>query len=44
MESAILMILLIIIIMSRFILWSCFSRYIDYKLAQRFPENKYKIK
>ncbi|XP_041445756.1 small integral membrane protein 38-like [Xenopus laevis] len=38
MESGILMILLVIIILSRFILWSCLSSYIDYKLSKRFPD------
>ncbi|XP_053305315.1 small integral membrane protein 38 [Spea bombifrons] len=38
MESAILMFLLVIIIISRFLLWSCLSTYIDYKLAKRFPD------
>ncbi|XP_040266609.1 small integral membrane protein 38 [Bufo bufo] len=37
MESWILMFLLVIIILSRFILWSCLSKYIDYKLSKRFP-------
>ncbi|KAM8940560.1 small integral membrane protein 38 [Pelodytes ibericus] len=38
MESPILMLFLVIIIISRFILWSCLSTYIDYKLARRFPD------
>ncbi|XP_048340546.1 small integral membrane protein 38 [Sphaerodactylus townsendi] len=35
-----LMILVVIIILMRFILWSCFSAYLDYKLSQRFPEKR----
>ncbi|XP_060610894.1 small integral membrane protein 38 [Anolis sagrei] len=35
-----LMILLVVIILTRFILWSCFSAYLDYKLARRFPEKR----
>ncbi|XP_059578718.1 small integral membrane protein 38 [Alligator mississippiensis] len=38
MESGLLMILLVIIILIRFILWSCLSVYIDYKLSRRFPD------
>ncbi|XP_068115767.1 small integral membrane protein 38 [Hyperolius riggenbachi] len=38
MESGILVFLLVVIILSRFILWSCLSTYIDYKLAKRFPD------
>ncbi|XP_069821317.1 small integral membrane protein 38 [Dendropsophus ebraccatus] len=37
MESGILVFLLVIIILSRFLLWSCLSTYIDYKLSKRFP-------
>ncbi|XP_073397922.1 small integral membrane protein 38 [Dendrobates tinctorius] len=37
MESGILVFLLVLILLSRFILWSCLSTYIDYKLAKRFP-------
>ncbi|XP_063149236.1 small integral membrane protein 38 [Candoia aspera] len=40
MESDLLMIVLILIILMRFILWSCFSVYLDYKQAQRFPEKR----
>ncbi|XP_071970507.1 small integral membrane protein 38 [Engystomops pustulosus] len=36
-ESGVLVFLLVIIILSRFLLWSCLSTYIDYKLAKRFP-------
>nr|XP_056707902.1 small integral membrane protein 38 [Euleptes europaea] len=35
-----LMILVVIIILMRFILWSCFSAYLDYKLSRRFPEKR----
>ncbi|XP_063293649.1 small integral membrane protein 38 [Pelobates fuscus] len=38
MESALLMFILVIIILSRFLLWSCFSKYVDYKLAKRYPD------
>ncbi|XP_063802150.1 small integral membrane protein 38 [Pseudophryne corroboree] len=38
MESGILVFLMVIIILSRFILWSCLSTYIDYKLSKRFPK------
>ncbi|XP_077318251.1 small integral membrane protein 38 [Lithobates pipiens] len=37
MESWILVFLLVIIILSRFLLGSCLSAYIDYKLSKRFP-------
>ncbi|XP_051633199.1 small integral membrane protein 38 [Manacus candei] len=40
MESALLMILLVVIILIRFILWSSLSAYIDYKLSQRFPDTR----
>ncbi|XP_072838684.1 small integral membrane protein 38 [Pogona vitticeps] len=40
MASDILMILVVVIILTRFILWSCFSVYLDYKLARRFPEKR----
>ncbi|XP_054580564.1 small integral membrane protein 38 [Eptesicus fuscus] len=30
-----LMVLLVIILLARFILWSCLGRYIDYRLARR---------
>ncbi|XP_030307387.1 small integral membrane protein 38 [Calypte anna] len=40
MESVLLMTLLVIIILIRFILWSCLSAYIDYKLSRRFPDTK----
>ncbi|XP_057882987.1 small integral membrane protein 38 [Melospiza melodia melodia] len=40
MESVLLMVLLVVIILIRFILWSCLSAYIDYKLSQRFPGTK----
>ncbi|XP_072826967.1 small integral membrane protein 38 [Vicugna pacos] len=32
-----LMVLLVIILLARFILWSCLGTYIDYKLARRQP-------
>ncbi|XP_075784898.1 small integral membrane protein 38 [Pelodiscus sinensis] len=38
MESGLLMILVVIIILIRFILWSCLSAYLDYKLSRRFPD------
>ncbi|XP_068050301.1 small integral membrane protein 38 [Anomalospiza imberbis] len=40
MESVLLMVLLVVIILIRFILWSCLSSYIDHKLSQRFPDTK----
>ncbi|XP_033371228.1 small integral membrane protein 38 [Parus major] len=40
MESVLLMVLLVAIILIRFILWSCLSTYIDYKLSQRFPDRR----
>ncbi|XP_057270349.1 small integral membrane protein 38 [Pezoporus wallicus] len=40
MESTLLMILLVVIILIRFILWSCLSAYIDYKLSRRFPDTR----
>ncbi|XP_061855588.1 small integral membrane protein 38 [Colius striatus] len=40
MESVVLMILLVVIILIRFILWSCLSTYIDYKLSRRFPDRR----
>ncbi|XP_037259359.1 small integral membrane protein 38 [Falco biarmicus] len=40
MESVLLMFLLVVIILIRFVLWSCLSAYIDYKLAQRFPDTR----
>ncbi|XP_064423093.1 small integral membrane protein 38-like [Latimeria chalumnae] len=40
MESDALMVLVVIIILTRFILWSCLSAFVDYKLARRFPEQK----
>ncbi|XP_032918992.1 small integral membrane protein 38 [Catharus ustulatus] len=40
MESVLLMALLVAIILIRFILWSCLSAYIDYKLSQRFPDTR----
>ncbi|XP_066472839.1 small integral membrane protein 38 [Tiliqua scincoides] len=40
MGSGPLMILVIVIILTRFILWSCFSAYLDYKLSRRFPEKR----
>ncbi|XP_032045304.1 small integral membrane protein 38 [Anas acuta] len=40
MESVLLMILLIVIIFIRFVLWSCLSAYIDYKLSRRFPDKR----
>ncbi|XP_069082574.1 small integral membrane protein 38 [Pleurodeles waltl] len=42
MESSILMGLLVFIILTRFIVWSCLSAYIDYRLAKRFPERSLK--
>ncbi|XP_075043597.1 small integral membrane protein 38 [Mixophyes fleayi] len=42
MESGILVFLLVLIILSKFIVWSCLSTYIDYKLAKRFPKIKKK--
>ncbi|XP_064019651.1 small integral membrane protein 38 [Pogoniulus pusillus] len=38
MESFLLLGLLVGIILIRFILWSCLSAYIDYKLSRRFPD------
>lgn len=32
-----LMVLLAIVLLARFILWSCLGTYIDYRLAQRHP-------
>ncbi|XP_034868289.1 small integral membrane protein 38 [Mirounga angustirostris] len=32
-----LMVLLVLILLARFILWSCLGTYIDYKLARRQP-------
>ncbi|XP_032300770.1 small integral membrane protein 38 [Excalfactoria chinensis] len=40
MESVLLMTLLVVIILIRFILWSCLSAYVDYKLSRRFPDRK----
>ncbi|XP_077175115.1 small integral membrane protein 38 [Paroedura picta] len=40
MGSSPLMILLVVIILLRFILWSCFRAYLDYKLSRRFPEKR----
>ncbi|XP_044291596.1 small integral membrane protein 38 [Varanus komodoensis] len=40
MESGLLMILMVIIILTRFILWSCFSVYLDYRLARRCPQKR----
>ncbi|XP_049676805.1 small integral membrane protein 38 [Accipiter gentilis] len=40
MESVLLMILLVVIILIRFILWSCLSAYIDYKMSRRFPDTR----
>ncbi|XP_040557709.1 small integral membrane protein 38 [Gallus gallus] len=40
MESVLLMTLLVVIILIRFVLWSCLSAYIDYKLSRRFPDRK----
>ncbi|XP_069481366.1 small integral membrane protein 38 [Ambystoma mexicanum] len=37
MESGILLGLLVFIILTRFLLWSCLSAYIDHRLARRFP-------
>ncbi|XP_078540791.1 small integral membrane protein 38 [Lissotriton helveticus] len=42
MESSILMGLLVFIILTRFILWSCLSAYLDYRLAKRFPKQSLK--
>lgn len=32
-----LMVLLVIILLARFLLWSCLGTYVDYRLAQRQP-------
>ncbi|KAF6334331.1 small integral membrane protein 38 [Rhinolophus ferrumequinum] len=32
-----LMVLLVIVLLARFILWSCLGTYIDYRLARRQP-------
>ncbi|XP_045411359.1 small integral membrane protein 38 [Lemur catta] len=32
-----LMVLLVLILLVRFILWSCLSTYLDYRLARRQP-------
>ncbi|XP_039217396.1 small integral membrane protein 38 [Crotalus tigris] len=40
MESGLLMTVLILIILMRFILWSCFNVYLDYKLTQRYPKKR----
>lgn len=33
-----LMVLLVIILLVRFILWSCLGTYMDYRLARRYPD------
>ena len=33
-----LLVLLVIVLLARFILWSCLGTYIDYKLARRHPQ------
>ncbi|XP_053141155.1 small integral membrane protein 38 [Hemicordylus capensis] len=40
MGSGPLMILVVVIILIRFILWSCLSAYLDYKPSRRFPEKR----
>ncbi|XP_068922201.1 small integral membrane protein 38 [Petaurus breviceps papuanus] len=37
MDSDPLMVLLVIIILARFILWSCLGTFVDYRLARRRP-------
>ncbi|XP_057635792.1 small integral membrane protein 38 [Chionomys nivalis] len=32
-----LMVLLVVILLVRFILWSCLGTYMDYRLARRYP-------
>lgn len=33
-----LMVLLVVILLVRFILWSCLGTYMDYRLARRYPD------
>ncbi|XP_036621208.1 small integral membrane protein 38 [Trichosurus vulpecula] len=37
MDSDPLLVLLVIIILARFILWSCLGTFVDYRLARRRP-------
>ncbi|XP_074083720.1 small integral membrane protein 38 [Macrotis lagotis] len=37
MDSEPLMVLLVIILLARFILWSCLGTFVDYRLAQKRP-------
>ncbi|XP_062974872.1 small integral membrane protein 38 [Elgaria multicarinata webbii] len=40
MGSGLLMILVVVIILMRFILWSCFGAYLDFRLARRCPPKR----